>query len=360
MITLYENIKVFGSDKQMKVVENKKNTAFLCVLSNTAISKIPHLTGAGGPEFTSYTPALDAEVILRDEPLTLPEIASTDSEELSAPSPAILTKATIDLLDMPFIPINAGLEIAPKVPYIDLHGTPGGDLREGKGVSNPEELYTNAKEIGSTLSKITDHMIIGESTPAGTTTAQGVLTALGYDVRNKVSGCMVTNPHELKNSVVDATLEKNNIKPGDLKNNAFKAVEIAGDPTIIATAGLVMGSKVPVTLAGGTQMAAVCGVIKAIDPDFNFDNICVATTIYVANDETSNMIDIFNQIGDISVYAADPHFEESTEEGLVNYTKGCIKEGVGAGGAIFWAYLNGITPTEYRAKTEELTRANFE
>ena len=47
----------------MKVVENSKNTVFLCVLSNTAISKIPHLTGAGGPEFTSYTPALDVEVI---------------------------------------------------------------------------------------------------------------------------------------------------------------------------------------------------------------------------------------------------------------------------------------------------------
>lgn len=357
---MYENIKIFGSDKQMKVVENSKNTVFLCVLSNTAISKIPHLTGAGGPEFTSYTPALDVEVILRDEPLTLPEIASTDSEELSAPSPAILAKATIDLLDMPFIPINAGLEIAPKVPYIDLHGTPGGDLREGIGVENAEELYINAKEIGSTLSKITDHIMIGESTPAGTTTAQGVLTALGYDVRNKVSGCMVTNPHELKNSVVDAALEKHDIKPGDLKDDPIKAVQIAGDPTMIATAGIVMGSTVPVTLCGGTQMAAVCGIIKAMDPEFNFDNVCVATTSYVANDETANMVDIFRQICDVSIYAADPKFENSTEEGLVNYTKGCIKEGVGAGGAIFYAYLKGITPEQYREKAEELTRVNFD
>ncbi|WP_455645949.1 nicotinate mononucleotide-dependent phosphoribosyltransferase CobT [Methanosphaera sp.] len=357
---MYKNIKVFGSDEQMKTVESIENSVFLCVLSNTAISKIPHLTGAGGPEFTSYTPALDAEVILRDEPLTLPEIASTASDELSAPSPAILTKSTIDLLNVPFIPINAGLEIIPKVPCIDLQGTPGGDLREGKGVEDAETLFINAKEVGSTISKMTDHIMIGESTPAGTTTTQAILTALGYDVRNKVSGCMTTNPHELKNSVVDATLEKNNVKPGDLKDDPFKAAEIAGDPTMVAVAGIVMGSDVPVTLAGGTQMAAACGIIKALDPDFDFSRICVATTAYVANDETSNILDIFGQICDISIYAADPEFEKSTEEGLVNYTKGCIKEGVGAGGAMFYAFLKGITPDEYREKTEELTRANFE
>ncbi len=356
---MYENIKVFGSDKQMKEIKDKKNTVFLCVLSNTAISKIPNLTGAGNPEFTSYTPALDAEVILRDQPLSLPDIASTDSDDLSAPSPAILSKATIDLLDMPFIPINAGLEVEPKVSFIDLHGNPGGDLREGKGVANAKEIFENAKEVGRTLSKINDHLLIGESTPAGTTTTQALLTALGYDVENKVSGCMTTNPHELKNSVVNATLEKNNLKAGDLKDDPIKAVEIAGDPTMIAIAGIIMGSTVPVTLAGGTQMAAPCAIVKALDPDYDFDNLCVATTIYVANDETADILDIFNQIGDISIYAADPVFENSTEEGLVNYTKGCIKEGAGAGGAIFYAYLNDITPEEYRQKAEELTRIHF-
>ncbi|MCD7782001.1 MAG: TIGR00303 family protein [Methanosphaera sp.] len=357
---MYDNIKIFGNDEQLKKLEESKNCVFLCVLSNTDLSKIPKLTGAGGPEFTTYTPALDVEVILRNHAITLPNIASTDSEDLSAPSPAILTKSTIDLLDMPFIPVNAGLDVAPKVPYIDLHGTAGRDIREAKGVENATEIFENAKEIGSTISKITDHIMIGESTPAGTTTTQAVLTLLGYDVKNKVSGCLTVNPQELKNEVVDAMLDSASMNPGDLSNDPIKAVEIAGDPTMIAIAGLMVGSNVNVTLAGGTQMAAPCGIVKALYPDFDFSRISVATTSYVADDESANIVDIFNQICDISIYATNPKFDRSSEEGLVNYSKGCIKEGVGAGGAMLYAYLKGITVDEYMEKTEKLTQDNFE
>ena len=44
-----------------------------------------------------------------------------------------------------------------------------------------------------------DYLVIGESIAAGTTTALGVLRALGYDANEKVSGSMPTNPHDLKN-----------------------------------------------------------------------------------------------------------------------------------------------------------------
>lgn len=202
--------------------------------------------------------------------------------------------------------------------------------------------------------------MIGESTPAGTTTAQGVLTALGYDVEGKISGCMMHNPHELKTSVVNKALEKNNVKAGDLKDDAFKAVKIAGDPTIIAAAGIAMGSSVPVTLAGGTQMTAVCAVIKSLDPDYDFSNLAIATTVYVANDETSDMLDIVNQIGEIAVYAADPKMENSSNPGLASFAKGSVKEGVGAGGSVLYAYLKGVTPEEYLQKLEEITAAVFQ
>lgn len=356
------NIKVFGSDEQLKRLENNDDVLFACVLSNTAIARIEGISGAGvNSELIQYTPALDAELMIRSVPLSLGEIAVTVEEGLDEPSPTpgVLSKATIELLDMPFISLNAGLEVAPKVPYIDLNGQPGGDLREGKGVPNPKEIFDNAVDAAKELSKLTSHIMIAESTPAGTTTAQGVLTALGYDARNKVSGCMKTNPHELKNSVVDAALEKNGLKPGDLKNDGFKAVAVAGDPTIVAAAGLAMGSSVPVTLAGGTQMTAVCALIKAIDPDFDFSKLAIATTVYVANDETSNIIDIVNQIGDISVYAADPEFEKSSNSGLRAYTEGSIKEGVGAGGAMVYAFMNGISVDDYRAKVEAICKAQM-
>ncbi len=355
-----DNIKVYGSDKQLKTLQDSEDCVFLCVLSNTEICKIPDLTGAGGPDVNSYTPALDVEVILRDKPLSLPNIASTQEEVISAPSPAILTKASIDITEMPFIPINAGLVIEPEVGYIDLHGKAGGDIRKAVGVVNASELLENAKEIGATISKITDHIMIGESTPAGTTTTQAVLTLLGYDVKNKVSGCLTVNPQELKNEVVDDMLEYSGESQGSLKDDPIKALEIAADPTMIAIAGIMMGSTVPVTLAGGTQMAAPCGIVKALDPEFDFSNVSVATTSYVADDETADIIDIFKQICDIPIYTSNPDFEKSTEEGLVNYTKGCIKEGVGAGGAILYALLKGVSIEDYRKKAEELTRANFE
>ncbi len=355
-----DNIKVYGSDEQLNALKNSENCVFLCVLSNSEISKIPKLTGAGGPEVNTYTPALDVEVILRDEPLSLPNIASTQEEVISAPSPAILTKASIDLTGMPFIPVGAGLKIEPKLGYIDLHGDVGGDIREGVGVTNARQLLENAKEIGKTISKITDHIMIGESTPAGTTTTQAVLTLLGYDVRNKVSGCLTVNPQELKNQVVDEMLEATGESQGSLKDDPIRALEIAGDPTMIAIAGILMGSSVPVTLAGGTQMAAPCGIIKALDEEFDFSNVSIATTSYVADDETANILDIFDQICDVPIYTSDPQFEDSCEVGLVNYTKGCIKEGVGAGGAILYAFLKGVSCEDYKKKAEELTHANFE
>ena len=253
---------------------------------------------------------------------------------------------------MPFVAISAGLEVDPKTSFISLNGQPGGDLREGKGVPNPKEIYCNAVETGKLLSQLSDHLMIGESTPAGTTTAQGVLTALGYDVEGKVSGCMMHNPHELKTSVVNAALEKNNVKPGDLKDDAFKAVEIAGDPTIIAAAGLAIGSSVPVTLAGGTQMTAVLATIKAIKPDFDFSNSCLATTAFVVKDNTADMLNIVEQIGDITVNAVNPNFEISSVEGLKNYTQGFIKEGAGAGGAMFLALMLGNSIDEIRESIE--------
>lgn len=348
-----DEIKVFGSKKQLNKIKNKKNTAFACVLSTTAISEIPNLTGAGVETLTSYTPAVDVEVILKNQPLSFEEIAMTKNDEFAAPSPALITKAMIELLDIPFIPINAGAAVTPKVPFIELNGVPGKDMREGISVENPEEIFENAKDVGKAMSKIFNHIIIGESTPAGTTTAQGVLTALGYDVKDKISGSMTFNPHELKDSIIEKALEANNINPGDLKDDPMKALEVAGDPTLAAVAGLIIGSDVDLTLAGGTQMSAACALVKAIDPDFDFDRLCIATTIYVAEDDTANIVDITNQISkDINIYAADPFFEESKNQGLKNYTKGSAKEGVGAGGSIFFSYLNGITPEKLRETIE--------
>ena len=349
-----EAIKCYGSSDIISKLKNL-DSLFLCVIASTQTSRIPGITGAGAtPELTDYTPAADVELVMLGSPICLSEIPKTIVNGGSAPTPAVITKAALDLAEIPFMVADAGAAIKPNVPYININETPGGNINYGKALVNSEEIFNKGVMLGKTLSKITDHLIIGESTPAGTTTALGVLTALGYDVDHKISGSTPENPHDIKHQIVENGILASGFDDGDFVSEPFKAVDAVGDPMIPAVAGIVMGSEKPVTLAGGTQMTAVCAVIKAISPKFDFSSISIATTIFVAEDETSDLNFLTNQISDINIFAVDPYFEKSETEGLINYTKGSVKEGVGAGGAMFAAILKGIPIDDIRKRTEEL------
>ena len=50
------------------------------------------------------------------------------------------------------------------------------------------------------LAKAVDYLVIGESIPGGTTTALGVLSALGVKAEGKVSSTLPENPHSLESS----------------------------------------------------------------------------------------------------------------------------------------------------------------
>ena len=354
-----EAIKCYGSSDMIQKLKNK-DSLFLCVIASTLTSRIIGITGAGAtPELTDYTPAADVELVMLGKPLCLSEIPKTVIAGDAAPTPAVITKASLDLADIPLLVVDAVAVIKPNIPFININKTPGGDINNGKGVMNSAEIFNKGFILGQTLSKLTDHLFIGESTPGGTTTALGVLTAMGYEVDHKISGSTPENPHMLKHKVVNNGLKLSGYTAGELKSEPFKAVDAVGDPMIPAVAGIAMGSNVPVILAGGTQMTAVCAVIKGVSPDFDFTSLSIATTVFVAEDETSDINFIANQISDISIFAIDPLFENSSTEGLVNYTKGSVKEGVGAGGAMMAAILKGVSIDEIRIRTEELCKDIF-
>lgn len=356
---LNDIIRHFGSKYEIEVTEDF-NPLFLCVIASTQTAKIPDITGAGATaELTDYTPAADVELIAHDRPLCLPDIPQTLVEGAAAPTPAVITKASLELADIPFLVADAGAAVKPDIPYINLNYEPGGNIQKGKAVSNPEQIFNRSMILGKTLSKLTNHLFIGESTPAGTTTALGVLTAMGYDGNRKVSGSMPLNPHDLKQRAVSDGLKAAGFEAGDLAHEPLKAVEVVGDPMIPAVAGVAAGSDVPVTLAGGTQMTAVCAVIKELIPDFDWENLSIATTIFVAHDETSDINYISQQIADYSIYAVDPHFELCVNQGLKNYIHGAVKEGVGAGGAMMAALLKGVSMEDIRSKIEELCEEIF-
>ena len=357
MINLTEGITTYGSTELLEKLKKSTDPVFLLTIATTDTSLIQGISGAGAtPDLTLYTPAADAEFMVLGQVKCTDAAAKTVVGDASAPTPARITKASLEIAKIPFVILNAGSKIRPEVEYVNLGKDYGRDIRTGKGVLNPLEIFENSKELGRELSSNHDILIIGESIAAGTTTALGVLKALGYKADEKVSGSMPHNPHDLKINTVDEGLANAGINPDD-NVDALQAIGAVGDPTIPAIAGVVSGSDIPVILAGGTQMAAVCAVIKSIHANFDFSRINLATTVYVAGDETADLFGILKQIDDnITVNAVDPKFEDSDHEGLKNYLNGFVKEGAGAGGAMFTALAHGVSVEKLRNKIEKVCK----
>ena len=354
---MIDGITTYGSSKLIEKLQETDNSVFIITIGTTETSEIPGISGAGAtPELTEYTPAADVEFMVLGNVHCMDEAPETVVGDAAAPTPARLTKASLQLSNIPFVIVDAGSKIKPDVEYVSFGKEYGRDIRTGKGVLNPLEIFENGKDLGAELSRRHEILIIGESIPAGTTTALGVLKALGYEANEKVSGSMPHNPHDLKIETVNEGLKNAGIEPGS-DVDAIQAIGAVGDPTLPAIAGMVLGSDVPVILAGGTQMAATCAIIKSIQPSFDFSRINIATTVFVAKDETADLFGILNQIDDnITVHVVDPRFGDSEHAGLKNYEDGFVKEGAGAGGAMFTALALGNTVENLRTKIEKVCK----
>jgi uncharacterized protein (TIGR00303 family) len=264
--------------------------------------------------------------------------------------------SALRLADIPVLVASGGLKVKPHVPLLDLGGSSGRDIRTGNAVENVEEVIQRAKMAGENLAKTADYLVIGESIPGGTTTALGVLLAMGVDAEGKVSSSMPENPHGLKVETVRAGLAAAGESFGSLRENPVKAIACVGDPMMPAFAGLVVGAaaQVPVLMAGGTQMSAVLAVVNALEPDV-LCNVAIGTTRWVACDGSSDLKGIVAQIADVPVLAADLDFGSSRFGGLKAYEQGVVKEGVGAGGAAIaaMAKLEGAVTKEMLLKEIE-------
>jgi uncharacterized protein (TIGR00303 family) len=309
-----------------------KKPLFICTIATTETGKIPGLSAAGAnPDFTDFTPPADAELLLLGKCKSIQGVPITPD---GIPTPALVTTSALHIADIPVVVVNGGVKVKPQVPFIDVNGSPGRDIRSGDSVDNVEEVIERAKIIGEHLAKTADYLVIGESIPGGTTTALGVFTALGVQAQGKVSSTLPENPHNLKAEVVAAGLKAAGEKFGSLQNNPIKAVSAVGDPMMAAMAGLVIGGarQGPVLMAGGTQMTAVLAVINALAPEA-LCNVAVGTTRWVAQDRTSDICGIIKQFSNVPVLASDLDFGPSQYPGLRIYETGLVKEGVGAGGS---------------------------
>jgi uncharacterized protein (TIGR00303 family) len=314
----------------LKKIKGKK-PLFSCVLGTTETAKIQGISAAGAmPEITDYTPPADIELLLLGKCKCINGVPVTPD---GIPTPALVTMSALKLADIPALPVNAGLRILPNVPFLELGGKPGKDIRTGKAVENASEVFERAKLAGQILSKTADYLVIGESIPGGTTTALGVLLAMGINARGKVSSSMPGNPHDLKIKTAEEGLKTLGIKFGSFAEEPLKAVSCVGDPMMPAFSGLALGAaeNVPVLMAGGTQMTAILAIINALNPKV-LGNIAIGTTRWIIEDKTSDLKGIVAQIVDVPILAANLNFSSSKFSGLKAYEAGVVKEGVGVGG----------------------------
>jgi len=332
-----------------------KRASFLLCMSNTATANIEGITQAGIPGLLHLTPTLDAEFISIGEVRSLGSIAETPK---GVPTPALLTRA-VHLLH-PFREIellNLGLEISPQLEYFKVH-TFGIDPSNSidKGASIPAaEVFEKAIQFAQELSIAGEYIILGESVPAGTTTALAMALALGYDAREKFSSSFKNAPDDIKQRVIDQALSYVNER-----DELFDILSAVGDNMVIFNAGLILGLQnrdIPIVLAGGTQMACVLLVINRIlqmmEGELDSSKIALCTTKWVAEDASSDIKGLL-EMNDfpINAYYADFDFSLTDHPALKLYDEGEAKEGVGAGGALVYALLNGITKEQITRKVE--------
>ena len=343
------DIQILGNlDRGQNFVDSieKKRFLFSLVISYTETSEIPGITIAGSNlDFIKFTSPADSEYLHYGTCKCIDSVPMTPDGK---PTPALLTKVALESASIPHIVINAGSKIIPDIPFLETGLEPGKNIQNEPALDRYYVLRAveHGRIIGRTLGALTDCLVIGESIPAGTTTAMAVLK--GFDIDAKVSSSIPNNPIELKNNVVNAALKRSKSK------DAYDVIANLGDPMIPLVAGMLgtASQTCKVLLAGGTQMAAVLALGHTTG--YNEKNIAIGTTSYIVNDDSANFLDMIKEIADIPILIVNPKLEDSKIQGLRSYSDGFVKEGAGAGGAMISAILKtGITSEKLLEKTEE-------
>lgn len=299
-----------------------RSPLYVLLLGNTESAKIPGISAAGAsPELTDYTPAADAEFLLHGECRCIDGVPVTPD---GIPTPAVISRAALSLLDAPVLLADAGLGPEPEAPVLNLGGSPGGDVREPKPVPDARGLFDRGAALGRELSRSDTYLVVAESIAGGTTTAQGVLTALGHDAT--VSSSLPDNPLELKREAVREGLDASGLAPGDA--SGLEAAEDMGDPVLPAVAGIAGGADCPVLLAGGTQMGAAAALLRATG---DTRDLAIGTTRWIVEDGSSDAEELAAETGS-ELLNSELSFETSRYPGLRAYEDGAVREGVGAGG----------------------------
>lgn len=345
--------KIYAIQGDIAFLQALKGKSANFVLSGgyTKTAQIEGITAAGLPGFIAYTPALDMEVLELGYPKSMPDIAKAPD---GPPSPVLIAMAAKKLAPFGLTFVDTGLTIKPQCKVKTLGFECANSVLEGASVEG-RALFDEGVKFADEIAKTADYFILAECVPAGTTTAYALTKALGYECDDSfASSSADTGVKTLKQKVVAKAISREPFDASDV----FGVVSRFGDTMQPFTAGLAvtLAKSKPVILGGGTQMAAVCALIKALG--YGFDNIALATTKWIAEDATSDIAGLLASIDpSINAFYPDFDFADSEFANLRLYEEGFVKEGIGAGAVSVHAYLNGVDKKSLREGVEEIYRA---
>lgn len=320
---------------------------FVLVAGSTKTAHIDGISAAGAdPDLMAHTPSADLEIVEYGRPIRAPVVPVSPS---GCPTPAVVTRAVRELIGFETLAVDAGLARATGAPSVTVGDAPGADVREAQAVPNAAAVFRAARRLGRALPD--DELVIGETIPGGTTTALGVLAALGE--RATVSSSLPENPLTLKRDVVDEGLGASDSASGETAGEPVETVTRMGDPVLAAVSGLVGGASATgtsVTLAGGTQMAAAAALARHAGVKAP---LSLATTSFVADDETAAVDSLAADLS-LDVTVTDPGFDRRDHPAMRAYVAGEAKEGVGMGGALALADRADVSMAAVRERIVEV------
>jgi len=349
-------MKLFAISDQAPCNLPEGKADFLLAGSVTRTCEINGITQAGIPGMIPLTPTLDAEFISTGRVLSLPNLAETPS---GVPTPPLITRAVHNLTPFECTKIlDLGLEKEPQeceVLHFDMH--PSKSIIEGAGI-DAQAIFDKGRAAGAAYQKEGDYIILGESTPAGTTTALASAVTMGYTLENAFASSYSQTPEQLKSTVIDHAFRNVFVEM-----NTIERLSLVSDNMLIFCAGFLLSASEhsTVVLAGGTQMASCLLIADMLSTEqeiaFNPENIMLATTEWIRNDVNSDIEAILSELSfEITALYGKFDFGSTTIPILHAYDDGEAKEGVGAGAAIAYGYAQGLDNDAIVQEIERLMR----
>ena len=322
-------------------------TRLVLAAGTTDTASIDGISAAGADsDLMVHTPSADAEIVEYGHPVRSPVVPVSPS---GCPTPAVVTRAVRDLLGFDVTVVDGGLAEPTGAPTVTVGARPGDDIREQDPVPTAPGVVAAAREFGRAIPD--DEVFLAESIPGGTTTALGVLRALGEDAT--VSSSLPENPLALKEEVVGEALTASSLDTGEATGSPTVALRRAGDPVLATVTGLIVGlteSDTAVTLAGGTQMLTAAALARHAGVE---TPLSLATTSFVAEDDSTDLQSATDAL-DVSLTVTDPGFDAAEHPAMAAYAAGEAKEGVGMGGALALADRAALPMARVRERVREV------